>query len=43
VIKTDQNEVKNYSAFQEAVLVLDENALEKAGEHCARADCQHNG
>lgn len=38
-----ENEIKDHPAFQEAVLVLDESAEEKAGEHSAGAARQHNG
>jgi SRSO17 transposase len=38
-----QDEVKAHPAFQEAVLVLDESAEEKAGEHSAGAGRQYNG
>lgn len=37
------NEIKEHPAFQEAVLVLDESAEQKAGEHSAEAGRQHNG
>lgn len=43
VILSVENEVKNHPAFQESVLVLDESAEEKAGEHSAGAGRQHNG
>jgi SRSO17 transposase len=43
VILAVENEVKVHPAFQEAVLVLDESAEEKAGEHSAGAGRQHNG
>jgi SRSO17 transposase len=43
VILAIENEVKVHPAFQEAVLVLDESAEEKAGEHSAGAGRQHNG
>ncbi len=43
VIEAVENEVKVHPAFQEAVLVLDESAEEKAGEHSAGAGRQHNG
>jgi SRSO17 transposase len=43
VILAVQNEVKAHPAFQEAVLVLDESAEEKAGEHSAGAGRQYNG
>ena len=43
VILGVENEVKIHPAFQEAVLVLDESAEEKAGEHSAGAGRQHNG
>ncbi len=43
VIQAVEKEVKVHPAFQEAVLVLDESAEEKAGEHSAGAGRQHNG
>jgi SRSO17 transposase len=43
VILAVENEVKVHPAFQEAVLVLDESAEEKAGGHSAGAGRQHNG
>ncbi len=43
VILAVENEVKVHPVFQEAVLVLDESAEEKAGEHSAGAGRQHNG
>jgi SRSO17 transposase len=43
VILAVENEVKAHPAFQEAVLVLDESAEEKSGEHSAGAGRQHNG
>lgn len=43
VIFAVENEVKVHSAFQEPILVLDESAEEKAGEHSAGAGRQHNG
>jgi SRSO17 transposase len=43
VIEAVQDEIKVHPAFQEAVLVLDESAEEKAGEHSAGAGRQHNG
>ena len=43
VILAVEKEVKVHAAFQEAVLVLDESAEEKAGEHSAGAGRQHNG
>ena len=43
VILGVENEVKVHPAFQEAILVLDESAEEKAGEHSAGAGRQHNG
>ncbi len=43
VIEAVENEVKVHPAFQEAVLVLDESAEEKASEHSAGAGRQHNG
>ena len=38
-----ENEVKVHPAFQEAILVLDESAEEKAGKHSAGAGRQYNG
>jgi SRSO17 transposase len=38
-----QNEIKVHPSFQEAVLVLDESAEEKAGEQSAGSGRQHNG
>lgn len=38
-----EDEIKAHPAFQEAVLVLDESAEEKAGGHSAGAGRQHNG
>ncbi len=43
LIEAIQNEIKVHPAFQEAVLVLDESAEEKAGEQSAGAGRQHNG
>ena len=43
VILAVENEVKVHPAFQEAVLVLDESAEEKAGGESAGAGRQHNG
>lgn len=43
LIQAIQNEIKVHPAFQEAVLVLDESAEEKAGEQSAGAGRQHNG
>jgi SRSO17 transposase len=43
VIEAVQNEIKTHPAFQEAILVLDESADAKAGEHSAGAGRQHNG
>ncbi len=43
VVLAVENEIKVHPAFQEAVLVLDESAEEKAGEHSAGAARQHNG
>lgn len=43
VIVAVENEVKVHPAFQEAILVLDESAEEKAGGHSAGAGRQHNG
>jgi len=43
VILAVENEIKVHSAFQEAMLVLDESAEEKAGEHSAGTGRQHNG
>jgi len=43
VILAVENEIKAHPAFQEAVLVLDESAEEKAGSQSAGAGRQHNG
>lgn len=43
VILAVENEVKVHPAFEESILVLDESAEEKAGEHSAGAGRQHNG
>lgn len=43
VIQAVGNEIKAHPAFQEAVLVLDESAEQKAGQHSAGAARQHNG
>ena len=43
VILAVENEVKVHSAFQEAILVLDESAEEKTGKHSAGAGRQYNG
>lgn len=43
VILAVENEVRVHAAFQEAMLILDESAEEKAGEHSAGAGRQHNG
>jgi len=43
VILAVENEIKDRPAFQKAVLVLDESAEEKAGEHSAGAARQYNG
>lgn len=43
LIQAIQNEIKVHPAFQEAALVLDESAEEKAGEQSAGAGRQHNG
>lgn len=43
VILAVENEVKVHPVFREAVLVLDESAEEKSGEHSAGAGRQHNG
>jgi len=43
VILAVENEIKVHPAFREAMLVLDESAEEKAGEHSAGAVRQHNG
>lgn len=43
VVLAVENEIKVHPAFQEAMLVLDESAEEKAGEHSAGAARQHNG
>lgn len=43
LIEAIQKEVGAHPAFQEAILVLDESAEEKAGPHSAGAGRQHNG
>lgn len=43
LIRAVQNEIKLHPAFAQAILVLDESADEKAGEHSAGAGLQHNG
>jgi SRSO17 transposase len=43
LIEAIQSEIKVHPAFQEAILVLDESAEEKAGEGSAGAGRQHNG
>ena len=43
VILAVEKEVRVHPAFQEAILVLDESAEEKAGEHSAGAGRQYNG
>ena len=43
VIVAVEEEVKVHPVFQDAILVLDESAEEKAGEHSAGAGRQHNG
>jgi SRSO17 transposase len=43
LIEAIQNEIKDHPAFQEAILMLDESAEEKAGEQSAGASRQHNG
>ena len=43
LIEAIQNEIKEHPAFQEAMLVLDESADAKSGEHSAGAGRQHNG
>lgn len=43
VILAVENEVCDHPAFQEAILVLDESAEEKAGGHSAGAGRQYNG
>ena len=43
LIEAIQNEIKVHPAFQEAVLVLDESAEEKAGDQSAGSGRQHNG
>jgi SRSO17 transposase len=43
VILAVEDEVRVHAVFQEAVLVLDESAEEKGGEHSAGAGRQHNG
>lgn len=43
LIEAIQGEIKTHPAFQEAILVLDESAEEKAGAGSAGAGRQHNG
>ena len=43
LIEAIQGEIKAHPAFQEAILVLDESAEEKAGARSAGAGRQHNG
>ena len=43
LIEAIQSEIKVHPAFQQAVLVLDESAEEKAGPESAGAGRQHNG
>lgn len=43
VIRAVQDEIKAHPEFQEAILVLDESAEEKAGQNSAGAGRQHNG
>lgn len=43
VVLAVEDEIRVHPAFQEAILVLDESAEEKAGEHSAGAGRQHNG
>jgi SRSO17 transposase len=43
LIEAIQGEIKTHPAFQEAILVLDESAEEKAGAESAGAGRQHNG
>ena len=43
VILAVESEVRVHPAFQEAILVLDESAEEKTGEHSAGAGRQYNG
>ncbi|MDD5370437.1 MAG: transposase [Anaerolineaceae bacterium] len=43
LIREVQNEFKFHPAFAQALLVLDESAEEKAGEHSAGAGPLHNG
>jgi SRSO17 transposase len=43
LIEAIQNEIKRHSAFQEAMLLLDESAEAKAGEQSAGAGRQYNG
>lgn len=43
LIEVVQDEIKVHPAFQEAILVLDESAEEKAGSYSAGAGRQHNG
>lgn len=43
LIHAVQDEIKNHSDFENAILVLDESAEEKAGPHSAGTGRQHNG
>ena len=43
LIHAVQDEIKDHSDFENAILVLDESAEEKAGPHSAGAGRQHNG
>lgn len=43
VIEAVQSEIKSHPAFEQAILVLDESAEEKAGPESAGAGRQHNG
>ena len=43
LIEAIQDEIRVHSAFQKAILVLDESAEEKAGSESAGAGRQHNG
>jgi SRSO17 transposase len=43
LIQGVEKEIRQHPAFQEAILVLDESAEEKAGDHSAGAARQYNG
>ena len=43
LIHAVQDEIKDHSDFENAILVLDESAEEKAGPHSAGTGRQHNG